>query len=117
MASRISACSAGADIGERVVREETTLLAVALGHAIDAALAELEDASGAVHVLALGRREERRIQLRGERVAFDADLRLDGEPHGAVGRSHERGAIDDAARPLELRLVRELQRAFAAFHL
>src|SRR5205085_8926004 len=102
-----------ADIRKRVVGEEPTLLAVALGDAVDAALAELEDARGAVHMLAFGRREESRIQLGGERIALAAELRLDGEPHRAVGRRHQRRAVDDAAGPLERRPMRQLERAAA----
>src|SRR5689334_14370098 len=90
-------------------------LAVAFGDAIDATAAELQDARGAVDMLALGRRKERRVQLRGKRVALDAELRLDREPHGAVGRGHQRRAVDDAAGALEVRVVRQLERAFAAF--
>jgi hypothetical protein len=63
-----------------VVREKAALLAVALRHAINAPAPELEDARGAVDVLALGRREEGGVQLRGERVFFDADLRRRSSP-------------------------------------
>src|SRR6185503_3624442 len=87
----------GADIGKGVVAEEVALLAVALGDAVDAPAAHLQDARGAVDVLALRRGEECGVELRGERVAFDADARLDGEPHRAIGRRHQRRAVDDAA--------------------
>src|SRR4051812_43523744 len=107
-ASRISLW---ADIGERVVRKEPALLAVTLGDAVDAPAAELEDARGAVDMLALGGREERGVELGGERVAFDAEPRLDREPHRAVGRRHQRRAVDDAAGTLERGLVRQFERA------
>src|SRR3954469_4113619 len=97
------------------MREETAALAVALGDAVDASPAELQDTRGAVHVLALGGREERGVQLAGERITLDAELCLDGKPHGAVGRRHQRRAVDDAAGTLEVRVVRQLERAFAAF--
>src|SRR5688500_3264033 len=105
-------CSSWADIGDRVVAEEVALLAVALRHAVDAPPSHHQDARGAVHVLAFGRREERGIELRSERVALDPQARLDREPHGAIGRRHERRTVDDAPRALERRLVRQLEHAF-----
>src|SRR3954466_1695800 len=98
------------------MREEAALLAVTLGDAIDTAFAELEDARRAVHVFALRRREECRVELRGERVAFAPKLRLDGEPHGAVRGGHQGRAVDDAAGPLELGLMRQLERALVVLH-
>src|SRR5687768_7290126 len=83
-ASRIS--SVCADIGERVMAEEVALLAMTLGHAVDAPAAHLQDSGGAVHVLALGGSEEGGIELGGEGIALNADPRLDGEPHRAIGR-------------------------------
>src|SRR5258706_4556030 len=91
--------------------EEVALLAVALGHAVDAPAAHLQDARRAIDMLAPGGSEERGVQLRGEGSALGADARLNREPHRAVSRRHQRRAIDDAARPLERRLVRQLQRA------
>src|SRR5688572_20488696 len=114
-AKRRTAClisSAGADIGEGVMAEEIALLAVALGHAVDAPPAHLQDAGGAVHVLALRRREKGGVQLGGERVALDTDARLDRQPHRAVGCGHQRRTVDDAAGSLERRLMRQLERAF-----
>src|SRR5436190_7402827 len=104
--------SAGADIGECVVAEQVAALAVALGDAVDAPPAHLQDASRAIDMLALGRGEERGVQLRSEGIAIDADARLDGEPHRAVGRRHQRWPVDDAARPLERWFMRQLQGAF-----
>src|SRR6185295_11645465 len=75
--------SAGADIGERVVAEEIALLAVALGHAVDAPAAHLQDARGAVDMLAFGGSQERGVELRGQGIAFDTDASLDREPHRA----------------------------------
>src|SRR5690242_16981740 len=97
--------------------EEAALLAVAFGHAVDPAAAELEDAGRAVDMLALGWREKSGIQLRRKSVAFDTDLRLDRKPHRAVRCRHQRGAVDDPAWPLELRFVRQLKRAFTALDL
>src|SRR5918999_4142094 len=74
-ASRIS--SICADISERVMAEELALLAMAFGDAVDAPAAHLQDARGAVHVLALSGGEEGGIELGGEGVAVDADARLD----------------------------------------
>src|SRR5687767_1763775 len=98
------------DIGQRVVAEQVAAAAMALRHAVDAPPAHLEDAGGAVHMLALRRGEERRVQVRGERVVLDAELRLDGEPHGAIRGGHQRRAVDDAAGALERRLMRQLER-------
>src|ERR1041385_945488 len=98
-ASRIS--SSGPDIRHRVMAEQVPLLSVALGNAVDAPPPHLEDARGAVDVLALGRGEESGVQLRGEGVALDPEPHLDGEPHRAVRRGHESRAVDDAAGPLE----------------
>src|SRR6185436_20871364 len=68
--------SACADVGERVVAEQVALLAVALGHAVDAALSHLQDAGGAVDMLALGRRKEGGVQLGSQGVVVHADARL-----------------------------------------
>src|SRR5262245_1827806 len=110
ISSRISP-SARADIGHRVVAEKVAVPSVALGDSIDAAPAHLEDARGAVHVLALGGSEERRVELRGQRIAVHAQAHLDREPHRAVRGSHERGPVDDAAGALERALVRQLEHA------
>src|ERR1043165_452043 len=103
--------SAGADIGKGVMAEEVALPAVTLGDAVDAPATHFQDARGAVDVLALGGREESGVELRGQRVVLHADARLDGEPHRAVGRRHQCRAVDDAPRPLEIGLVRQLERA------
>src|SRR5204862_6093313 len=55
------------------------------------------------------------VQLGGGSVTLDAELRLDREPHGTVGRRHQRRAVDDATGTLEVRVVRQFERAFAAF--
>src|SRR6185503_6980069 len=113
-AKRRTACrisSAGADIGERVVAEEVALLAVAFGHAVDAPATHLQDARRAVDMLAFGRGEECGVQLRGEGIAFDADARFDREPHRAVGRRHQRRAVDDSARTFETGFVGKFERA------
>src|SRR6476660_4200930 len=114
-ASRISRSSASdrADIGHRVVAEEVALLAVAFGDAVDAPPPHLEDPGGAVDMLALGGRQESGVQLRGERIALHAEAHLDGEPHRAVGRGHERRAVDDAAGTLERGLVRQFEHALS----
>src|SRR5919106_3085035 len=67
-ASRIS--SVCADIGERVMAEEVALLAMAFGDAVDAPAAHLQDARGAIHVLALGWGEEGGIELGGEGITL-----------------------------------------------
>src|SRR5687768_17402356 len=111
-ASRIS--SVCADIGEGVMAEEVALLAMAFGHAVDAPAAHLQDAGGAVHVLALGRGEEGGIELRCKGVALDPDARLDGEPHRAVGRRHQRRAVDDPAGSFQGSFVGQLEGAARA---
>src|SRR5688500_4253152 len=94
-----------------MVAEEVAVLAVAFGHAVDAAPAHLQDARRAVHVLAFGRCQERGVQLRGQRIVIDADARLDRQPHRAIGRRHQRRPVDDAAGTLQIGAVRQLERA------
>jgi hypothetical protein len=60
-----------------MVTEEIALPAVALGDAVDSAPPHFQDARAAVHVLALGRGEERGVEVRSERVVLDPDMRLD----------------------------------------
>src|SRR6185503_17505480 len=114
-ASRISwiSPSGRADIRHRVMAEQVAFPAVAFGDAVDAAPAHLEDARGAIDMLAFGRGQEGGIELRGERVAVDPEASLDCEPHCAVGCGHQRGTVDDAAGALERRLVRQLEHAFS----
>src|SRR4051812_12692097 len=114
-ASRISRSSASGrtDIGHRVVAEELALPAVAFGDAVNAPPAQLEDARGAVDMLAPRGRQESGVQLRGERIALDAEMHFDGEPHRAVRCRHESRAVDNAAGSLERRLVRQLEHALS----
>src|SRR5688572_10844172 len=92
--------------------EERPGSAMALGNAVNQAPAHFEDARRAVDMPALRRGEEGGVELGGERVALDPEARLDGEPHRAIGGGHECRPIDDAAGPLERRLVRQLEHAF-----
>src|SRR5262245_24386563 len=91
--------------------EEGAVLAVTLGHTVDPAPSHLQDARGAIDVLAFRRREERGVQLGGESVVLNPDARLDRQPHRAVRRRHQRGAVDDAARSLQIRPMRQPQLA------
>src|SRR4051812_34103670 len=116
-ASRICSCcgesviSIRAHVGDGVMAEERTAFRVALRYAVHAPPSEVQDPRRAVDVAAFCRIEERRIQLGGERVLFHAEPRLDRKPHRAIGRRHQRRAVDDAAGPLEERPVRQLNGA------
>src|SRR5690606_2695402 len=103
--------------GHRMVAEEVALSAMAGGDAVDASPPHLQDARGAVDVLAHGGREKGSVELRGERIPVDAEPCLDREPHRAISRGHERRTVDDAAGALERSLVRQLEHALVAAHL
>src|SRR3990172_11567946 len=114
----ISCCSEGAmsvglDVGHGMVGEKPAGAVVTLRGTVDTAAAGPQDARRAIDVFGDGGRKERRIQLRGEGVEFDAEAALDREPHGAVGGRHERRPVDDAPGPLEALAVRPVQRAAA----
>src|SRR5258708_39568813 len=91
-----------------MMAEELAVLRVACRGAVDPAPSELENPGGAVDMAAFGRGEKGGIQLGGKRVLRGADARLDGQPHRAIGGRHQCRAVDDAAGPLEQRLVRQL---------
>src|SRR5688572_1700503 len=73
-----------ARVGDGVVREQLAAPVVALGGAVDDALAELQHARGAIDGLAPRRVEKGGVQLGGDGVMLDADVALDGEPHRAI---------------------------------
>src|SRR5204863_2202170 len=107
------AASLDAGVGQRMVAVELAAAIVALGDAVDAAVAEFEDFRRAEDLLAVGGAQERGVELRGQRIALDTDARLDRHPHRAIGRGHQRRAVDDAAGALEVRAVRQFERALA----
>ncbi|MDA0225560.1 MAG: hypothetical protein O2975_05545 [Proteobacteria bacterium] len=96
--------------------EEDAGAAVTFGHAVDAALSQLENARGAAHGFGAGRREKRGVQFGGECISVEADVRLDREPHGNVGRCHQGGAVDHAPRAFEGFAERQFDGAFRAVY-
>src|SRR5579862_892715 len=98
-AIRISGSNAGVSHG--MVGEDPAAAVMALGRAVDDALAELEDTGCAVHGLAARGVQERGIEFRSHGIMLDADVPLDRQPHGAIRRRHEGRPVHRAAGPLE----------------
>jgi hypothetical protein len=103
----------GADVGDRVVREEPAFAIDTFRDAVDEPAAEIEDFGGAKKIFVSRAAQEIRLHLRRDRRVAKAELRLDGQPQSHVRCGHEDLAADDPAGALEGRLEGNVERAFA----
>jgi len=104
---------AGHDVRQRVMSQKLTVEREAFRCAEGGPSSELPHRRFAGERFAADALQEVGGHVAGHRWVVEAAQGLDGQPHGDVGGEHEDLPADDAAGPLELRKIGDVERARA----